>query len=287
MSTVLRVKRRIDDEPLDVLLIACKKRKVEEAEAVGSDESGAVTAVVKFAGTVQTQEEDLAHHLTRALSKDELKANYKQHIVDVTSKSRIKTQERSKESRYRVVNCYRSIGGPAIEKTNSDGMTVIDVEDSVSCYKKKSGDRDEKYVYDLYYTQTEEKLEPENDFSVHILDQELVFDNYRDPANKSDADESEDSNSESNWRNEYPDSEHSDDSINEDDMRAAVERLKVDGDESDLSSDNDFVYAVDEDDVNNYGYKYAKYKARIKEELSEGNSSSKDLDNYGSDCSGQ
>ncbi|XP_015118704.1 probable RNA polymerase II nuclear localization protein SLC7A6OS [Diachasma alloeum] len=282
MSTVLRIKRRIDDEPCDVLLIACKKRKVEESEAVRPDESGAVTAVVKFAGTVQTQEEDLTHHLTKTLSKEELKANYKQHIVDITSKSRVKTQEKSKEGRYRVVNCYRSLGGPTIEEVDDSGMTVIDVEDSVSCYDKMSSNQKEaKFVYDLYYTQTEEKLEPDNDISIHPLDQELVFDNYRDPANNSDAGESEDSNSESNWRNEYPDSEHSDNSIDEDDMRAAVAKLKVDGDESDLSTDDDFVYAVDENDVDNYGYKYAKYKAKIKVEISGDDS---DLSDYSGVC---
>ncbi|XP_063993808.1 probable RNA polymerase II nuclear localization protein SLC7A6OS [Diachasmimorpha longicaudata] len=282
MSTVLRIKRRKGDEPCDALLIACKKRKVEESEAVGPDKLEPLTAVVKFAGTVQTQDEDLTHHLTKTLSKEELQANYKQHNVDVTTKSRAKRLEKSREGRYRVVNCYRSLGGPAIEEVDESGMTVIDVEDSVSCRSKQfSSALGTEYVYDLYYTQTKEKLEPGNDISIHSLDQELVFDNYRDQAHKSDAGESEDSNCESNWRNEYPDSEHSDNSINEDDMRAAVSRLKLDGDDSDLSTDDDFVYAVNEDDVDNYGYKYAKYKARIKEELGEDDS---DLSDYSEVC---
>lgn len=51
MAAVFRVKRRNDDEPIDSLLVACKKRKI------GSDEADAEAAnpfstVVKFVGTV-------------------------------------------------------------------------------------------------------------------------------------------------------------------------------------------------------------------------------------------
>lgn len=52
MATVLRVKRRNDDEPWNALLIACKKRKTDESEAA---EANSLTAVVKFAGTVKNQ----------------------------------------------------------------------------------------------------------------------------------------------------------------------------------------------------------------------------------------
>lgn len=56
MTTILRVKRRCSDEPLDALILACKKRKTdndETIEAAGSKEP--LTTVVKFAGTVQNQ----------------------------------------------------------------------------------------------------------------------------------------------------------------------------------------------------------------------------------------
>lgn len=62
--------------------------------------------------------------------------------------------------------------------------------------------------------------------------------------------------------------DHSERSVDEDDIREAVSNLRVD-DNSDLSEEDDFVYAVDEADVEAHGYRYAKYKARIMEELDE------------------
>lgn len=52
MAAILRVKRKKDDEPLDALLIACKRQKTaEEAEKALTP----LTAIVKFAGTVKNQ----------------------------------------------------------------------------------------------------------------------------------------------------------------------------------------------------------------------------------------
>ena len=52
MAAVLRVKRKKDEEPLDALLIACKRQKTaQEAEKV----SEPLTATFKFAGTVKNQ----------------------------------------------------------------------------------------------------------------------------------------------------------------------------------------------------------------------------------------
>lgn len=63
MATVIRVKRRIDEEPLDSFVLNCKKRKYGElndqaatsstANGGGDDETTAT--VVKFAGTVNDQ----------------------------------------------------------------------------------------------------------------------------------------------------------------------------------------------------------------------------------------
>lgn len=121
--------------------------------------------------------------------------------------------------------------------------------------------------------------------TVHPYEQELVYDTCRDNGYPEAECESEDSNSESNWRNDYPDSNHSDRSIGDDDMREAVMNMKL-GDEAELSDDvvdeDDFVYAVDEADVDAYGYKYAKYKARIKEELDE--DEDRDLSDYSGIC---
>ena len=86
-------------------------------------------------------------------------------------------------------------------------------------------------------------------------------------------DDSEDSNAESNWRNDYPD-ESDMESITEDDMLQAMKRCDI----SDLSSDDGeegFIYSVDSEsagfeediddsDVQRYGERYARFKARNK-----------------------
>lgn len=63
MATVIRVKRRVDEEPLNAFVLNCKKRRFEDIEddadrtaakdACAAD--GTSTTVVKFAGTVQNQ----------------------------------------------------------------------------------------------------------------------------------------------------------------------------------------------------------------------------------------
>lgn len=113
--------------------------------------------------------------------------------------------------------------------------------------------------------------------AIKSFNEALVFDPYREKgAMDSDNEyESEDSNSESNVRNDYPDSEHSEDSILEEDMREAVEKIKIHGEDSDLSSeDEDFAYGLDEHDVDYFGADYAKYKAKLKKEWGNDDSNS-------------
>lgn len=153
MATVLRVKRRYDDEPFDALVIAGKRRKTDAGQSAESTAETPLTAVVKFAGTLKSQvrinipssnsgfainfteesiffqDDDVVEHLNKTLSKDDLKANYKQRVVDVVSKTRLKTQQESRENRYKVVNYIRSIGTGTETDDHESNMTVIDVED--------------------------------------------------------------------------------------------------------------------------------------------------------------
>ncbi|XP_076634131.1 female sterile (2) ltoPP43 [Colletes latitarsis] len=303
MAAVLRVKRRHDDEPLNALLIACKRIKTEEnEEAVESAASVPLTTVVTFAGTVKNQEDNVVEHIIQALKKDELKANFKHHSVDILKKAREKTKQASANNRYKVINCIRSLDNSNPKELEDKVMTVIDVEDCISCAipEEKFAENNEDYVYDLYYGQTENELYIDNMVSVQPFDQELVFDTYRNNTHSDIECESEDSNSESNWKNDYPDSDNSDLSSKDDSVYScckmqAVMKLGIEEDydlsseddsvyscckmqavmnlgieeDYDLSSEDDFVYAVNEKDVEAHGYKYAKYKAKVKEILGE------------------
>lgn len=69
MSAVIRVKRRIDEEPLDAFILNCKKRRVDDTDdgAAGSSSTKSTSksnllenpneksTVLKFAGTIQDQ----------------------------------------------------------------------------------------------------------------------------------------------------------------------------------------------------------------------------------------
>lgn len=116
-------------------------------------------------------------------------------------------------------------------------------------------------------------------FSVYPLSDELVYGSYRDNGfNDTDSYDSEDSNAENNWRNDYPDEESDLESVTEEDMMKAVKRMNVDG-ESDLSSDEaEEKYVYDEDDeeeeqsvsaedVKKYGSVYAKFKAKSQRQM--------------------
>lgn len=66
MAAVVRVKRLIENEPLDALLINCKKRKTEASASVDLP----LSAVLKFAGTVDDQVEvnDYFYHNPKNLN---------------------------------------------------------------------------------------------------------------------------------------------------------------------------------------------------------------------------
>ncbi|XP_015521461.1 probable RNA polymerase II nuclear localization protein SLC7A6OS [Neodiprion pinetum] len=271
MAAVLRVKRRNAEEPLEALVIACKRRKTENIDGADIAASDPVTAVLKFAGTVKNQADNVIECISKTLTKEELKANFKNHVVaNVTSKTREQSKQKSQENRYKVVNYFRSLESNDVEELVDKEISVIDVEDSTSAISEETVviAQDENYVYDLYYTQTGHDMLIDQLVSIHPFQDELVFGSYRDNGIDAEVyDQSEDSNSESNWRNDYPDSDHSENSICEDDMRSAVKRISLRGDSDVSSVDEDFVYALPEDDVDHFGFEYAKYKARINAEM--------------------
>lgn len=85
-------------------------------------------------------------HITKKLTKEELKANYKQRIVNITDKVRQETKESSAENRFKVINRFRSINNSKSEDTDVEEITVIDVENTASC-AEKSESPDDKVLF--------------------------------------------------------------------------------------------------------------------------------------------
>jgi hypothetical protein len=54
MAAVVRLKRRSDEEPLDGLVLACKRKKLDDDLTATGNETP-FTTVLKFAGTVKNQ----------------------------------------------------------------------------------------------------------------------------------------------------------------------------------------------------------------------------------------
>lgn len=107
-------------------------------------------------------------------------------------------------------------------------------------------------------------------FTVEPFHIPSFYSGYRESCDCSDCEhreESEDSNSESNWKNDYPDSDvGSDNSVTHDCLSSAVGNMWLD-DAQELSTDDEddnLIYTVDESDVENFGYSYAKFKASLK-----------------------
>ncbi|XP_058453286.1 probable RNA polymerase II nuclear localization protein SLC7A6OS [Malaya genurostris] len=320
MAAVIRLKRRVDEDPLNAFVLNCKRQRTESSEIPDTSVvSGETSTVLKFAGTF-AKADNISSHLQQRLSKEEAKeAISRVHRPTIASRNRAATRQNAQNNRFRIVNCTRSLNQvDGVEET-----TIVDVErDSIepeitSTLLPSSTDANNEegshkplaheelnYVYDLYVAEDSQHHAhipyiPENleDISVAIYDDPL-YSSHRDICESDD--ESEDSNDENNWRNDYPDEDDDvfgdADSVDEDDMRRAVQNLDIEG-EYELSSDDEdfvgggdssgFAYPPDDDnedgdadeyrdedemhvnptDVTRFGTAYAKYKARIMKQM--------------------
>lgn len=59
-----------------------------------------------------------------------MKANYKQHIVDITKKAREKTKQDSSENRYKIINSIRSLDTSLLKELDENVVDIIDIEDT-------------------------------------------------------------------------------------------------------------------------------------------------------------
>ncbi|KAH8255589.1 hypothetical protein KR038_006839 [Drosophila bunnanda] len=355
MPAVVRIKRRIDEEPHTAFVLNGKRRRlhhdenaVEEAGAAASAEPESdkdeLTTVLKFAGTLEKQD-DCATRQFAAARLNKASAHelvQRQRSTDATiatalrrERQRQKAQENAREERFRVVNCLRSafqddataIATPEGQNQESqpskNHITIVDIEsqtqqlhrsetgssanqeeqhrDSDAALDQQPADSDIGYVYDLYV--------PENEMQAAYVD--MMDDNYlrvipvgeivlEDCYNDQDEDyDSEDSNQENYYTNDYPDDEEAG-MGSDDDLCRQMNKFMLDDDENDpadSSEDEDYatyhdpyIHTVDTeadsfvDDVDFYnadrerGSAYERYKRRILRELEDQNDDEDDND---------
>ncbi|CAE1315496.1 unnamed protein product [Acanthosepion pharaonis] len=112
MAAIVRLKRRITDEPLEKILVSCcKKQKCENGSEKQSEnlEENITTQVLKFAGTVPDKNEEISKHIKNAIRKEKLAKEYKRHInCDISAQNRVIKKISSNKNRYNIVSQFRA-----------------------------------------------------------------------------------------------------------------------------------------------------------------------------------
>ena len=149
--TLLRVKRRKNEDPKDVLILSAKKRKADDTE---SEEEK--IKVLKLAGTVNANDtkvkDELSKTVTKILAKknypnfEELKEKYKKSLSTNKETSKQKAQSelssQRQDSKFRLVAQKRSLKLDELEDWPQD-------EPGVNPCGNKS-DCEEKELFQLY-----------------------------------------------------------------------------------------------------------------------------------------
>lgn len=290
MPAVVRVKRRIDEEPLSAFVLNGKRRRLDDKQLFEASNGmnvlptnkDEVSTILKFAGTVRSQDEKATAQIARLTKAEatELAKKHRQQSVDVTERARQETRVQSNESRFKIVNCFRAIDTETAD-ANFKEITIVDIEkhpsmdtpDTQASISSPSGETYNKnqaemasgsgenfaptdcdgYVFDLYLPENEQQADnvdyTDNYLSVRAYD-EFVFEECYN--NEEEEEDSEDSNEENYFRNDYPDEEDDLESVNLREMCRAIESVSLnsysDGDSSDdelQRNGNGFIFSVD------------------------------------------
>ncbi|XP_040838419.1 probable RNA polymerase II nuclear localization protein SLC7A6OS [Ochotona curzoniae] len=244
---VLRVKRKRTAEPAEALVLACKRLRggvVEPAASEGREgaERAAEKNVFQLVATVRSQEQPVQHLLREALRPS--RSSQKRIRRDL----RASIREVRREGRYRVVCSHRALGSAAgaepeaapdadfqlLDLVHEEGEAKAAADscrtsdpDVILCNsvelirerltlseagpagRQQEEQKQEDYVYDIYYLETATPGWIENILSVQPYSQECELVNDDEQPEDIYEDE-DDENSENNWRNEYPEEESSD-----------------------------------------------------------------------------
>ncbi|KAH8263190.1 hypothetical protein KR044_005762, partial [Drosophila immigrans] len=344
MPAVVRIKRRIDEEPHTAFVLNGKRRRLQNDEnapaatatttATNTDNKEELSQVLlKFAGTLDKQDDSATKQFAAArLNKEAAKELVRPQTNDPAiasaqrrDRQRQEAQQTSREQRYRVVNCLRTTlqteaeeaqdasatcGRPEATAADNREITIVDIEASQQQQPtttatmqaqelQQPADSDVGYVYDLYVPENEAEasyvdMMDDNYLSLRPVDDIVWEDCYNDGDEDCD---SEDSNQENYYTNEYPDDEEG---ASDDELRRKMDKLMFDDDdeddECDSSEDDDyntfqdpyvhtidteadaFVDDVDFCNVDRQGSAYERFKRRILREAEGLDSNSDDDD---------
>ncbi|XP_012230449.2 probable RNA polymerase II nuclear localization protein SLC7A6OS [Linepithema humile] len=260
MNTVLRVKRKSKDVPLSSLVVGCKRPRTHFLSSDSADPD--LKTVAHFAGTLLDVSEDFhkvvpkvihfeslgASKSYKRMSDDEIKPYLakKPRWIDMESTvekikiSKYENPSRGKGKPENLCDILKSNAPDPLEEGPSEEkmVTFVDLEDTwsndfLNKREQRQRGKDNTYVYDLYYVEMDEDVWFD---SARILVQHPKLNIYDECSDYEDWKDSSDSNSESNWRNDYPDTETSGSDDSNDSMKRYL------SDKSSSSSDDNSVY---------------------------------------------
>ncbi|XP_068227540.1 probable RNA polymerase II nuclear localization protein SLC7A6OS [Palaemon carinicauda] len=268
MATVIRIKRRLDEEPTENIVLKAKKSRKESLVEGESDKAEDAAAVLVRVGTVESKEEPLEPLVKKAIKRGwELRENYKKlgSGVSYKSKSSSDAKRRAVSKRYKIVSQNRGLGEPPVpneeglsiateektilnkdvkgaealpvdsmEFTYFDAVLASEKEDIITCNGVPM--ESESYVYDVFYSTRPVNWEDVMDQNICRIERE-VFESFTDSDSDENFDDEDDENEEENWRNDYPDYDDSPLEDEDDYLNAQIRKANIKKYESDESYD--------------------------------------------------
>ncbi|CAF1001861.1 unnamed protein product [Brachionus calyciflorus] len=286
MCTIIKVKRKITEDPLECLILECKKKKIDENDSI---DKKSFKQILKYGGSAQTEEElpakikelsTLKNAKNVPLKLADNKNEQKQLNFTIKNKKRglsidHETDEQtededskkikvcSESKNINIIDVVLTEKSPEKKNKNDDDKKETITCNGVNLIREKCEPQETGYVYDIYYTKNSDihldLLYPNNyeirSYNVY-QDIDLIDDTVQkevDPDHFYD-DEDEDSNDEDNWRNDYPDEEDNIDDEDDDEPYAHRTNGYNDSDYDDYENGyNDY------QDDDEYGGKLAAY----------------------------
>ena len=230
MATVLRVKRRREDDPFEAFVVSAKRARTEPC----ATDAEAMDTVFDFAGTVEKKDTPVGRHVRKAIRRivEKKDSPVGQHVskairrtkskyefihtsthstfsVDVKARMRVESKKNSAQARYKVIAQKRASAlegldeNPEVTGNNKEekAFHLLDLETNQA---RLDHQREKDFVYDLYYV---------NDHTLSCQNlQECTFEGKRpcdimDEPNYVEDKECHDYEYDSNDEYDYPDEE--------------------------------------------------------------------------------
>ncbi|KAK4014607.1 probable RNA polymerase II nuclear localization protein SLC7A6OS [Daphnia magna] len=264
MTSIVRIKRRFSQEPVEALLLASKRMKVEESLSAHVVEEN----IFRFCGTTENEEENM-ENIAKLVQKGKL-TSHRQPAKAYRSyqpKKQMDPATPSSEKKFKVLNKMRNL-----DIADSWKIYDLELEEHQQCEiatcngvplvveKCEVLKEESKCVFDVYYCEEGtfddgyiDRLMSVQPYYYHPGEHEEESDNY----------DTDDSNDESNWRNDYPDTDEEEEG--DEDIVGKMCGLYLERNDEFSSDDEDFIYSKDDD--YQPGDAYLDYKKRVMRDL--------------------